>query len=181
METYLRKPASAPDPVRLDRIDDSRDHCGINAVGKELRPLGHRPGNDRGSGGAEHEVENKTGKIELRVSCEQVKARAPDDPHHVFSQQQRKPDQDKDHRADTEIHQVLHQDIARVLRSGKSCLHHGETCLHPEHQRGADQEPDSKYILVNSSQQQFLIHFFTPLKIKKGAGRSQLSCVLASP
>ena len=45
------------------------------------------------------------------------------------------------HRADTEVHQVLHDDVAGVLRPGEACLHHRKACLHPEYQCGSDQKP----------------------------------------
>ena len=47
-----------------------------------------------------------------------------------------------DRRADAEVHQVLHQNIACVLGPGKSRLTHGKAGLHEKDQRGAQQHPD---------------------------------------
>ena len=33
VETDLSKPAAAPGPVSLDRVDNGGDHCRINAIG----------------------------------------------------------------------------------------------------------------------------------------------------
>ena len=49
----------------------------------------------------------------------------------------RKTNQDEHHRADTEIHQIFHNDIASVFRSGKARFHHGKARLHPKHQGSA--------------------------------------------
>lgn len=52
----------------------------------------------------------------------------------------------------TKIHQVLHDDISGVLRTGKSCLYHSKPRLHPEHKGRTDQKP------------KFYCHFLSPLK-----------------
>ena len=41
VEAQTGQPAAAPDPVGLNGVDQGRDHCGIDAVGKELGPLRH--------------------------------------------------------------------------------------------------------------------------------------------
>ena len=57
---------------------------------------------------------------------------------------------DKPHdRSDAEIHQVLHDDVPSVLGSGKTGFAHGESCLHPEDERRADQKPYCKYFTAD--------------------------------
>lgn len=43
VEAELAEPATAPDPVRLDRIDEGGYYCGVNAVGKEFSALAIAP------------------------------------------------------------------------------------------------------------------------------------------
>ena len=59
VEAELTEPAAAPDPVRLNGIDDGGDNAGIDAVGQEFCALRHRAGHDRGGRGAENEVEHE--------------------------------------------------------------------------------------------------------------------------
>ena len=40
-------------------------------------------------------------------------------------------------RTDAEIHQILHQDVTRVLSPGKTSFTHGESSLHKENQGSA--------------------------------------------
>ena len=63
VEAKLRKPAAAPDPVSLYRVDEKGDNCRIDAVGGELCAFGHSTRNDCCGGGAEHKVENKVGSV----------------------------------------------------------------------------------------------------------------------
>jgi len=37
-------------------------------------------------------------------------------------------------RSDGEVHQVLHDDITGIFRTGKAGFHHGKACLHEEYQ-----------------------------------------------
>jgi hypothetical protein len=56
--------------------------------------------------------------------------------HNAVAQQR------KDHRADAKIHQVFHNDIARVFCSCKAGFYHGEAALHEKYQDRADQKPN---------------------------------------
>ena len=46
----------------------------------------------------------------------------------------------KNNGADAEVHQVLHDDVAGVLCSGKARFNHGKPALHEEHQNCADKK-----------------------------------------
>ena len=45
-------------------------------------------------------------------------------------------------RADTEVHQVLHQNIHCILGTGEACFTHSETRLHEENERCSKENPD---------------------------------------
>ena len=72
------------------------------------------PGNDRCRCRAEYQIEHKAGKIKILICGKQVKARFTDQTYQILSHQQSKTDQDKYDCADTEVHQVLHDDIAGI-------------------------------------------------------------------
>jgi len=138
MEAQLCQPAAAPNPVCLDGVNQRGNDGGIHAVGEELRALCHCAGDDGRRRRAENEVEDKVREIEIRVRGENVKTGLADKAHQVFAQQKREANQDEHHCADAEVHQVLHQDVARVLRAGEAGFDHCEACLHPENERRAD-------------------------------------------
>ncbi len=155
MKSHLCKEPAAPDPVRFDRIDHRRDNCGINAVGYKFCPLSHGTRNDRRRRRTKYQIEDKVGPVKAFISRENIKSRLSDKAKHIFSQQKPKPDQDKYHRTDTKIHQVLHQDIPRILSPCKTRLHHGKAGLHPEYQCGANQKPDAEYLTIHYTHQFF--------------------------
>ena len=151
MESHLRQPSAAPDPVCFNRIDQSRNDAGVNAVGQELRPLCHSAGHDRRCGRTKHQVKYKVGPVKIRIICKNIKTRLTDQPHHVLSQKKAETNQDKHDCSNTEVHQVLHQNVTCILSPGKACLHHSKPCLHPEHQCSADQKPDTEQLAVYST------------------------------
>ena len=146
MESHFRQPATAPDPVAAHRIDEKGDGRGVEAVGGEPGPLRHGAGYDGRRGGAEHRLEDGKGPQrhpfrqhravflhdEGINPSEQRRARSEHDP------EARQPVQ---RRADAKVHQVLHQDIARVLCPGKSGFTHGKSRLHEENQCRPQQHP----------------------------------------
>ncbi len=145
MESHLREPASAPDPVSFDRIDDCGDYSGIDTVSKEFCPFSHRSGYDCSGCSTEYKVENKIRPVKICVigknsHCRKSQKTA----QRVFSKQKAEADYDKYAGPDTEIHQVFHNDISCVFRSCKSGFYHCESRLHKEYKRGSDQKPDSK-------------------------------------
>ena len=66
----------------------------------------------------------------------------------IANKQKAEADQNENNGTDTEVHQVLHQDITGIHCSCKAGFHHCESCLHPEYQRSADQKPDTEYFAV---------------------------------
>jgi len=57
-------------------------------------------------------------------------------PHHQGISENR-----KYHGSYTEVHQVLHDDVARILRTGETGLHHGKAALHEKNQNRPDKKP----------------------------------------
>ena len=51
-------------------------------------------------------------------------------------------DEEKEQRAQDEVHEVLHQDVDSVLAPGKTGFAESEPRLHPEHQHSCKQHPD---------------------------------------
>ena len=149
MEAKAGKPAAAPDPVGLNGVNQCGNDAGIDAVGQELGALSHSTGNDGRGGGAEHQVEYEAGEIEAFVGSEQVEAGFSDETEQILTHQQAETDQDEYNRADTEVHQVLHDDIAGIFGSGKAGFHHCKASLHPEYQSRADQIPYTPYFTHN--------------------------------
>ena len=69
-------------------------------------------------------------------------------------------------RADTEVHQVFHQNIAGVLGPGKAGLAHRKARLHEENQGSAQQDPNG----VRGRVRHFSHFRFRRISNKKGAG-----------
>ena len=63
------------------------------------------------------------------------------------ARQQAVTNEQEHNRTDGKVERVLHYDVARVLRPGETSFYHGETRLHEEHQQGAYDEPQAKYVL----------------------------------
>ena len=149
MEAHLRKPAAAPGPVCLDRIDQGRDDPGVHAVRKKTCPLCHGAGDDRGRRGAEHQVEDEIGPVKRGICREDIKSRFSNEADQILSQEQTESDDNKHDCPDAEIHQIFHQNIAGVLRPREAGLHHGKPGLHPEDQRRTDQKPNPVYLSMD--------------------------------
>ena len=143
MEAELREPAAAPDPVTRDRVDDQADHRRVEHVGLEVRALGHRAGNDGGGRRAEHGLEQRVdpggqraevvATLDERVEAADEGARAAE--HDAEAE-------DPEYRgADAEVHEVLHQDVAGVLRAGKTGLAQREASLHEIDEERPDERP----------------------------------------
>ena len=73
METDLRKPAAAPDPVCFDGVNQGGDYAGVDAVRKKFRSFCHSPGYDGCGSCAEHKIKYKIGPVETFISGEDVK------------------------------------------------------------------------------------------------------------
>ena len=151
MEAQIHKPAlGIPDPAGLDGIDDQGNDAGVDAVGQELRALGHGAGDDGRSRGAEHQVEHKgrcVGLDERPEIRENGQIRDADEAKQIILRHHQAEAQENEHHGpDAEVHQVFHDDVARVLGPGEAGLDHGKAGLHKEHKGGADQEPDAEHL-----------------------------------
>ena len=155
VEAHLRQPAAAPDPMRLNGIDHSGDDRGIDAVRKKFGSLRHCARDDRGRGGAKDQIEDEAGPVEVGIVGEDIQSGLSDEADHILAQQKACTDHDEKDCSDAEVHQVLHQDIARVFGAGESGFHHGEARLHPEDQSGPDQKPAAEQQPVDLTE-----HFF---------------------
>ena len=141
MHAKRREPAAAPYPVSFNRVDDQRDHCGINAVGFEVCTLCHGSRNDCRSCSAENRFEND--KTPQRHCLRNHRSRivAPDkgikaaDQRSRAAEHQAEADKPEARRTDTEIHHVFHEDIAGVLGSGQTGFAQSEACLHEVDER----------------------------------------------
>ena len=122
MEPKPAQPAAAPDPVAGDRVDESGDAEGVEAVGDELGPLRHGPGDDGGRRGAEDRLENEVGKQghpggqDGGIVPPDKGVQPPNDGPGP-GEHQSKAQKPVGGCADAEVHEVFHQDIAGVLRS----------------------------------------------------------------
>ncbi len=150
MESELLKPAASPAPVSADRIDDERDHCGINTVSLEVRALSHRSGDDRRCCRAEHRLENNVAPerhrlrdhaVLRRIRAADQKVRCSDESTEPSVEHDRETDQPEAGGSDTEIHHVFHENIACILRPGKACLAERKSGLHEIDQRCREEHP----------------------------------------
>ena len=146
MEAQLAQPAAAPDPVAGDGIDESGDAEGVDAVGDELGALRHGAGDDGGSRGAEHGLEDQEreqgharGK-HVGIVAQNKGVEAADDGAGT-AEHEAEAQNPVGGGTDAEVHQVFHQDVAGVLGTGEARLAHGETGLHKEDQGRAQQDP----------------------------------------
>ena len=142
VESHLSEPSTAPDPVAGDGIDEGRNAEGIDTVGEEFCSLRHGAGDDGGGCGAENGLEDQIG--EQGHALRQDGGVVPLDPMVQAADQgpaagehQAEAQQPVDRRADAEVHQVLHENVARVLGPGEAGLAHGEARLHQKDQRRA--------------------------------------------
>ena len=155
MEAPLCQETTAPGPVRLNRVDHRGNDGRIDTIARKLRSLRHRTRYNRRSCRAEHEVENKCGIIERTILRKYIKAETAGKAFQDVRPEHQGCSADKPHHgSDTEIHQVLHDDVSGVLRPGEACLAHGKACLHPEYKGGPCQKPHCEDFTV-----QCLHHF----------------------
>ena len=134
-KAQLGQPALAvPHPARLNGIDHRADDGGVDAVGQEFGPLRHSPRDNGGGSGAEYQLEEEVGPVEAVEVGEQLVLRPSDQAEEVvLTIHDPVAQEHKDHGADAEVHQVLHDDVARVFGPGEASLHHGEAALHEKY------------------------------------------------
>ena len=73
-------------------------------------------------------MEKKTGRAHEEVAGTEHEG----EPHHKVG-----------YGSKAKVHEVLHQDIDRILRSGKTGLQKSKASLHEHHQYGSNKNPDS--------------------------------------
>ena len=134
VEAHLRQPAAAPDPMAGHRVDEQRDRRGIDAIGGELRALGHRPGHDGGRRGAEHRLEDGEGpdrhargqRVGVVLHDEGVD---PAEGRRARAEHDAEAEQPVQRRADAEVHQVLHQDNTSAAPSSTQIVFTAENVI----------------------------------------------------
>ena len=145
MEAELGEPAAAPDPVSGDRIDQERDHNGIDAVGGEFRTFCHRAGDDRRRGrtedGLEEEVDQRRIACIAGVIVSDEEIRRADDAADVFTEHEAEAQDPENDGAKCKVHEILHDDVACILCSREPSLHHRKSRLHEEYQDSPQQCP----------------------------------------
>ena len=113
--------------------------------------------------------------------CEDVKAEsAHESMKDILSKHQRSAAYEPHDRADAEIHQVLHDDVAGVLCPGETSLAHCESGLHPEDEGSSDEEPDSEDLAVKYFQN-ICCKFHNNIPSEMNNGVSRVSCTLKTP
>ena len=137
MEAHLRQPAAAPDPMAGDRIDDQADDAGIETIGRKFCAFRHGARNDRRSRCTEDRLENqiRVKRHAFRQDGRVIAAGQEIKPADEFARPGKhnaEADQPEDGCADTEIHQVFHDDIPGVFGACEAGFDHGKTCLHEE-------------------------------------------------
>lgn len=145
MEAKLGEPAAAPDPVSGDRIDQERDHNGIDAVGGEFRTFSHRAGDDRRRGrtedGLEEEVDQRRIACIAGIIVSDEEIRHADDAADVFPEHETEAQDPENDGAKRKVHEILHDDVACILCSREPSLHHRKSRLHEEYQDSPQQCP----------------------------------------
>ncbi|MPM46111.1 hypothetical protein SDC9_92809 [bioreactor metagenome] len=151
VKTKGAEPTAAPDPVPADRIYESTDDNRIEAVGDELRSFCHGSTDNRCCSGTEYRLENQ--------KCRGGKGRTilpsdkeVDKPNEgvglslsSHAKHEAKAKDPENRTAETEVHQVLHDDVSCILCPGEPRFDHGKTCLHEEDQHRAEQDPQGVY------------------------------------
>ena len=145
MEAKLGEPAAAPDPVSGDRIDQERNDHGINAVRGEFRAFCHRARDDRRRSrtedGLEEEIDQRRIACIARVIVSDEEIRRTDDTADIGAEHEPEAQDPENDGAQRKVHEILHDDVACILRSREPCLHHRKPRLHEEDQDSPQQCP----------------------------------------
>ena len=78
--------------------------------------------------------------------------------YRLLPYEQRKAEKHKHNRTDTEVHQILHYNVACILGTGKARLHHCKAALHKEHECGTYQKPNAESIVTDKCIDLFVQH-----------------------
>jgi hypothetical protein len=142
-ESQLCQPSlTVPYPACLNGVDHSGDNGGVNAIAGKLGALRHSAGHNGGGGGAKYKLEKEVRPIKvIEVGKELILRQSNQAEEVILAVHNAVAQQHKDYRSDAKIHQVLHDDVARVLGPGETGFHGGKPALHEEHQNRAYQIP----------------------------------------
>ena len=140
------QPAAAPGPVADDRIDQRGHEHAVDHVGGKAGPFGHGAGDDRRRGCGEHRLEQPEGEVGSiagpgRGEVGQEEVAAAEQAGLAGPEHEGVADGPERQHADGEVHEVLHQDVGRVLGAGEARFEHREAGLHQEDQDGREQRP----------------------------------------
>ena len=161
MEPELAQPAASPNPVAGYRINHRRNDHGIDAICRELGALRHGTGNDCSGSCAEYGLEDQRRPVialadhAIGEEIKSAEERACRPKHDA------KPENPENRRAERKVHQVFHDDIACIFRTGEAGLDHCKARLHKKDERRSDQRPAD----VNRRRKVVDIHYRTPLKM----------------
>ena len=164
MEAKLCEPTAAPDPMTGNRIDDRRNNHRVNAVCREFGALCHRTGNNGRSSCTEYGLEDQGRPVVALTDnavSEEIKAA---EERACRAEHDAEAEDPEDRRAEREVHQVLHNDVAGILCSGEAGLNHCEAGLHEEYQRRRNKRP----AYVHRRSKFHDIHFYNPLENRNG-------------
>ena len=160
------QPASSPDPVSVDRIDDGPDKPAVDEEGEIFPALGQGTG---GNGcrrvhedhleekqGEDRDIIDGAGKEETLAAKESellseerdgdfmvepgITAQSADGAQ--SAEHEGKPADVESEHAQGIDHQVHGHGMSRILGPGKARLHHGESRLHEHDQEAGNQRPD---------------------------------------
>ena len=139
MEAHFSEETAAPDPVTGDRVDEQRDRCGVDAVSREFSPLSHGTGNDGGGGGTEDGLEDgvcpeRNARRKNMAVILHDKGIDPAEECGAGAEHNAVAEQPVQRGTDTEVHQVLHQNVTGIFGAGETRFTHGESRLHEEDQ-----------------------------------------------
>ncbi len=165
VRSELGKPAAAPHPVAVDRIDDGPDENSVDAEGREFPALGHGSGRYGRRGIHEYHLKQEHADgADVVGSVQEEALRAdeaegfPEQVHRQFLVQAVEPSQgphgpeSAEHdrvSADVEaqhaqgIDQEIHgHGMSRVLGAGQPRFHHRETGLHEHDEEPRNEQPN---------------------------------------
>mmetsp|Transcript_102804 Transcript_102804/g.219888 ORF Transcript_102804/g.219888 Transcript_102804/m.219888 type:complete len:242 (+) Transcript_102804:843-1568(+) len=156
-----RQPTIAPSPADHDRVDEGRHEEGIDAVAREAHALRHTSADNGGGSRAKGPLEEprqhlapvvigglvpltillqETRRKELPAAYELVFYEAVLEGSPISESPTGEPPPEG---ANTDVHQVLEQDVLHIFRTASTCFEHCETALHEHYERAAQEQPDA--------------------------------------
>ena len=137
------KPAlRIPCPACFYRINNRRYYCRIKAVCGKLCPFSHRTRYYSSAGSAEDKLKKEITAVKIiKIRYHSIVRSTDKSTYIIFSIHHSVTYKYKNHRTNTKIHKIFHNDITCVFRAGKSRLHHGKAALHEKYQNRSQKIP----------------------------------------